>query len=107
MAQSEQGGGAPSDSGGQTPERRKVPRGPAPAEGPGPAAYAGFGLQFVIALLVFLYLGQWVDRKLGTEPVFLMIGVFVGAGGAFYSMYRKLTAAQRREDEARKERTGK
>jgi F0F1-type ATP synthase assembly protein I len=48
-----------------------------------------------------------VDKKLGTEPVFLMIGVFVGAGGAFYSMYRKLTAAQRREDEARKERTGK
>ena len=84
-----------------------MPRGPAPKEGPGPAAYAGFGLQFVIALLVFLYLGQWVDKKLGTEPAFLMIGVFVGAGGAFYSMYRKLTAAQRREDEARKERTGK
>ena len=107
MAQSEEGGGPPRDSSGNTPERRKTPRSAAPVEGPGPAAYAGFGLQFVIALLVFLYLGQWVDRKLGTEPVFLMIGVFVGAGGAFYSMYRKLTAAQRREDEAKKERTGK
>ena len=107
MAQSEEGGGPPRDSSGNTPERRKTPRSPAPVEGPGPAAYAGFGLQFVIALLVFLYLGQWVDRKLGTEPVFLIIGVFVGAGGAFYSMYRKLTAAQRREDKAREEQKGK
>ena len=107
MAQPEEGGGPAHEPGGHTPERRKVPRGPAPTTGPGPAAYAGFGLQFVIALLVFLYLGQWLDRKLGTEPVFLLIGVFVGAGGAFYSMYRKLTGAQRREDEARKARKDK
>ena len=107
MAQSEGGGGPPRDSSGNTPERRKTPRSPAPVEGPGPAAYAGFGLQFVIALLVFLYLGQWVDRKFDTAPVFLLIGVFAGAGGAFYSLYRKLTAAQRREDKAREEQKGK
>ena len=73
-------------------------------EGPGVGAYAGFGLQFVIALLVFVYLGQWLDRKLGTEPLFLLLGVFVGAGGAFYSMYRKLMAAQAREEASRKSR---
>ena len=78
-------------------------RGPgARDQGPGPAAFAGFGLQFVAALLVFLYLGQWVDRRLGTSPVFLVIGIFVGAGGSFYAMYRKLMAAQAREDEARR-----
>jgi len=73
-------------------------------EGPGVGAYAGFGHQFVIALLVFVYVGQWLDRKLGTEPLFLILGVFVGAGGAFYSMYRKLMAAQAREEEAQKAR---
>jgi len=71
-------------------------------EGPGAGAYAGFGMQFVVALLLFLYLGQWVDRRLGTSPVFLLIGIFVGAGGSFYAMYRKLMAAQAREDEARR-----
>lgn len=71
-------------------------------EGPGAGAYAGFGLQFVVALLVFLYLGQWVDRRFGTSPVFLVIGIFVGAGGSFYAMYRKLMAAQARDDEARR-----
>lgn len=71
-------------------------------EGPGAGAYANFGLQFVVALLLFLYIGQWVDRRLGTAPVFLLIGIFVGAGGSFYAMYRKLMAAQEREDQARR-----
>ena len=82
---------------------RDASKGPgAGDQGPGAGAYAGFGLQFVVALLLFLYLGQWVDRRLGTSPVFLVIGIFVGAGGSFYAMYRKLMAAQAREDEAKR-----
>jgi hypothetical protein len=33
-----------------------------------------------------------------------LVGVFLGAGASFYSMYRKLMAAQAREDAARKAR---
>jgi ATP synthase protein I len=73
-------------------------------QGPGAGAYASFGLQFVVALLVFLWLGQWLDRRLGTAPVFLLVGVFAGAGGSFYAMYRKLMAAQEREEQATKAR---
>lgn len=83
-------------------ERAPGPGGrvPAPANGgPGAGAYANFGLQFVVALLFFLYLGQWIDRRLGTSPVFVLIGVFAGAGGSFYAMYRKLMAAQEREEQ--------
>ncbi|MFN8570755.1 MAG: AtpZ/AtpI family protein [Gemmatimonadaceae bacterium] len=65
----------------------------------GAGAYAGLGLQFALAILLFLYAGQWVDKRLGTSPAFLVIGVFVGAGAAFYSMYRTLMRAQRRDDE--------
>ena len=52
--------------------------------------YAGLGFQFVFAILLFLWVGQWVDRKLGTDGIFLILGVFLGAGAAFYSMYRNL-----------------
>ena len=58
--------------------------------------FAGLGLQFVAALLLFLFLGRWLDRRLGTYPWLQIVGVFVGAGGAFYGMYRKLMAAQAR-----------
>lgn len=70
------------------------------------ATYAGVGLQFAISLLLFLYAGQWLDRRLGTSPLFLLLGVFVGAGASFYSMYSKLMAAQKRDEDARKARQG-
>ena len=66
--------------------------------------YAGLGIQFAVSIVVFLYLGQWLDRKLGTAPWLLLAGVFIGAGGSFYSMYRRLMIAQAREDAARAER---
>lgn len=77
--------------------------------GSGPAAqFMGLGLQFVLSLLLFLYLGQWVDGKLGTSPFFMIVGVFTGASAAFYSMYRSLKAAERREEEQdRRDREGR
>jgi F0F1-type ATP synthase assembly protein I len=71
-------------------------------------SFAGVGLQFAISIVAFLFLGQWVDRKLGSSPVFLLAGVFIGGSAAFYSMYRRLAAAQKADDERRKrEREGK
>ena len=80
------------------------PGGKGAEEGLSASQFAGVGLQFALSIIVFLYLGQWLDRKLGTAPWFLIIGVFVGAGGSFYSMYRKLMAANAREEAARKAR---
>lgn len=73
-------------------------------EGFSVSEFAGVGLQFAVSILVFLYLGQWLDRKLGTAPWLLIIGVFLGAGASFYSMYRKLMAAQARDEAARQAR---
>ena len=70
-------------------------------EGTSAGQFAGHGLTFVVAILGGLYLGQWLDRKLGTAPWLLIIGVFLGAGLSFYSMYSKLMAAQARDDAAR------
>ena len=66
------------------------------------ADFAGVGIQFAVAIIAFLYAGQWLDNRVGTRGVFTIIGVFVGATAAFYSMYRKIAAAQKQDDEARK-----
>ena len=54
------------------------------------AAYAGLGLQFAATILIFLFAGQWLDRRLGTSPWLMLLGVLLGAGGGIYSMYRRL-----------------
>ena len=68
---------------------------------------SGVAFQFALSLLAFGFIGQWLDKRLGTAPWLLIIGVFVGGGLSFYSMYRKLMAAQARDDAARRERQGK
>ena len=77
-----------------------------PSGGLSGADFAGVGLQFAAAIVIFLFAGQWVDKKLGTSGVFTIAGVFIGGGAAFYLMYRKITAAQRRDDEERAARGG-
>jgi len=63
--------------------------------------FAGLGIQFAAAIIVFLFVGQWLDNRLGTNGLFTIAGVFVGASAAFYSMYRKVCAAQKKDDEER------
>ena len=84
-------------------ERKRAGRAPGGDEptGTSAAAYAGLGLQFALAILVFTFAGQWLDRRLGTEPWLLLVGVFLGAGGGFYSIYRRLMADLRRDEERR------
>ncbi|MEP7383763.1 MAG: AtpZ/AtpI family protein [Gemmatimonadota bacterium] len=64
--------------------------------------YAGIGLQFAISVLLFLYAGQWIDRRLHTAPWGVLGGVLVGASAAFYSMYRRLMADLERDEQARR-----
>lgn len=70
----------------------------------GGLAMAGLGFQFAVALVAFYHLGQWLDRRLGTAPVFLLGCMVIGAGASFYVMYRQLMVAQRREEAARQAR---
>lgn len=52
--------------------------------------YVGHGITVVVAMLLFGGLGWWVDGKIGTLPLFLILGVFVGAAAAFYSVYQQV-----------------
>lgn len=63
-----------------------------------PWALASLGAQFFAGILLFLYLGNWLDEKWSTSPLFLLSGVLLGGGGVFYSGYRKVVALQRQSD---------
>ena len=70
--------------------RNRSPGATAPGE-QSPWALAGLGMQFFASILLFVYVGNWLDRRFGTSPLFLLGGLFVGGGGAFYASYRRLT----------------
>ncbi len=64
--------------------------------------FAGAGIQFAVTLVIFIFLGSWLDKRFGTSPLFILTGVLIGGGGSFYLLYRKVTAAQRADDERRR-----
>ena len=72
-----------------------------PRKGLSGADFAGVGMQFGLAIILFLFAGQWLDKRLGTNGLFTIAGVFVGAIAAFYNMYRKIIAAQKEDDAER------
>jgi ATP synthase protein I len=63
--------------------------------------YVSLGLTFAGGIVVFVLLGLVLDRWLGTTPVFILIGTFLGTVLSFLTVYRKL------EDEARRRREQK
>ena len=86
------------------PDSKKDPHSyrsePSPLAGAG--KYMGLGMQFAGSILLFTFGGIWLDKKFGTSPLFVLIGVFGGAGAAFYSIYRKLMGDLRREEGTKK-----
>lgn len=68
--------------------RKSAPGGKGPPQG---TELASIGLQFFLVLMAFLFLGRWLDGRLGTEPWLLLAGVFVGFGLSTLWMYRRLS----------------
>lgn len=79
----------------ERPEDRE--RHEAPKTQDSPWRYAGLGFEFLAALMVGLFLGQWIDQKLGSEPWAMIIGVFSGGAAAIYDMYRRSMAELERD----------
>jgi ATP synthase protein I len=49
--------------------------------------YLGYGMNFALALVLFFFLGLWLDSKLGTTPWLALLGAFFGGGAGFYNLY--------------------
>ncbi len=56
----------------------------------GATRYAGFGVQLAASLLIFVWLGQWADKRFGTGGLFTIVAAFLAFGGSMYSLIRTL-----------------
>jgi F0F1-type ATP synthase assembly protein I len=63
---------------------------PEPERPGSPLRYAGLGIQLAAALVLGVLGGQWLDRKLGTDGVFVIVGAFLGFGLTLASLIRQL-----------------
>jgi F0F1-type ATP synthase assembly protein I len=59
------------------------------------------GLEIVIPTVLFTLLGWWLDSALGTAPLFVIVGFFLGAAGTFASQYYRYKARSEALDAGR------
>ena len=52
------------------------------------ALFSEIGLTLLVTTLISVLAGYWADGQLGTLPIFLIIGFFVGAGAGTLMIYR-------------------
>lgn len=50
----------------------------------------GMGWFVSVSILLGVLAGRWIDERLGTEPLLLVIGLIAGLFVAFYGIYRLL-----------------
>lgn len=61
--------------------------------------YGTIGIAWVAGTLVYVYVfkwaGQWLDQRLGTEPVFFVFGLIAAIGLSFWWLLERLMRVER------------
>lgn len=78
-------GGPPEDDG--AAKRKTTPLGVYREYGP----YLTLGIQLAAAVVIFLVVGVWADSRLGTSPLFTLLGLLLGSAGGFIKFFRTVS----------------
>ncbi|QUH19098.1 AtpZ/AtpI family protein [Alkaliphilus sp. B6464] len=52
------------------------------------ALISQIGISMVVSIMISLYIGKWLDDRLGTGPVFLFIFIIIGIASAFMNVFK-------------------
>jgi F0F1-type ATP synthase assembly protein I len=65
----------------------------------GLGTYGTVGLELSLSIVVGLLAGQWLDKKFGTAPWLMLIGLAYGIAAGARALYRALQRANREAEE--------
>jgi len=54
-------------------------------------SYLTIGLELALFLLAFIFIGRYLDSRLGTEPWLLLAGALLGFLAGFYNLIKTLS----------------
>jgi len=59
--------------------------------------YLDLGMRLALLMTAGVLIGYWVDRRLHTVPLFLILGFLIGAFSGFWSIYRTVYKSERKK----------
>ena len=48
------------------------------------------GLKMVISILLFFSIGLWIEKKIESKGLILLIGILIGIACGFYLLYKEI-----------------
>jgi ATP synthase protein I len=87
--------GTPAGDPAETPARRRVR-----TIGP----FLTLGMQLALSVVVFFFIGRWLDGLWGTTPWLMLAGLILGMAGGFLQFFRAVNALGKQEEEERRNR---
>jgi F0F1-type ATP synthase assembly protein I len=63
------------------------------------APYLTMGFQLAAAVLVFFFLGAWLDGKYGTDPWGKIAGIILGTSGGFIKFFATVNQWSKKEEQ--------
>lgn len=55
------------------------------------------GIMMIVSIFGCFFIGKFIDDKIGTNPIFTLIFLVLGIGGAFMSVYKTIVVYTRRK----------
>ncbi len=68
--------------------------------------YLTLGVQLAATVLLLLWGGNWLDDKYDTDPVFTLIGAFLGISVGLYNLIQTVNHIEKMNERRRKESKG-
>lgn len=55
------------------------------------------GIMMLVSIFGCFFIGRFIDDKLNTSPIFMLIFLLLGIGGAFMSVYKTVVGYTKRK----------
>jgi F0F1-type ATP synthase assembly protein I len=68
------------------------------------APFLTLGFQLAAAVLVFFFIGVWVDGRYGTNPWGKIIGIVLGSIGGFVNFFATVNQVSKKENQKKHDR---
>ncbi len=67
----------------------------------GYALYLTLGFQLAAAVIIFFFLGDWIDKRYGIAPIGKLVGTSIGMLGGFIKFFKSIASMIADEEQNR------